>query len=95
MPYSCFEDVQVIYISNTPFPGSKVGLLLWWVVLTIYYCFESLVLLIVPKKYRSKDVRGNVVLVTGGGSGIGRLMCLKFAAKGALVVTWDVSETSE
>lgn len=52
-------------------------------------------LLCVPKKYRSKDIRGNVALVTGGGSGIGRLMCLKLAAKGALVVTWDVSEKGE
>ncbi|XP_050718232.1 short-chain dehydrogenase/reductase family 16C member 6-like [Eriocheir sinensis] len=72
---------------------SKVAMGLWWVVLTFYYCLESLVMLVVPSKYRRKDVRGSVVLVTGGGSGIGRLMCLKFAARGALVVTWDVSET--
>jgi len=38
-----------------------------------------------------KDVRGDIILVTGGGSGIGRLMCLKFAKLGATVVTWDIN----
>ncbi|XP_045127036.1 short-chain dehydrogenase/reductase family 16C member 6-like isoform X1 [Portunus trituberculatus] len=71
---------------------NQVVLVLWWLVLTAYYTLEAMVMMVVPKKYRAKDVRGSVVLVTGGGSGIGRLMCLKLAAKGAVVVTWDVSE---
>ncbi|XP_050718227.1 epidermal retinol dehydrogenase 2-like isoform X6 [Eriocheir sinensis] len=69
-----------------------VGRLLLWVVVTIYYILEATVLWFVPRKYKFKDIRGNVALVTGGGSGIGRLMCLRLAAEGAIVVTWDVSE---
>ncbi|KAL6050481.1 Epidermal retinol dehydrogenase 2 [Balamuthia mandrillaris] len=39
-----------------------------------------------------KDLAGKVVLVTGGGSGIGRLLCKHFAGEGAIVVIWDIQE---
>jgi all-trans-retinol dehydrogenase (NAD+) len=39
-----------------------------------------------------KSVRGDVVLITGGAMGIGRLLALKFAALGATVVIWDLHE---
>jgi short-subunit dehydrogenase len=37
------------------------------------------------------DYAGRTVLVTGGASGIGRLLALRFAAEGASVVLWDVN----
>ncbi|TYZ67275.1 hypothetical protein PybrP1_013008 [[Pythium] brassicae (nom. inval.)] len=39
-----------------------------------------------------KSVRGNVVLITGGAMGIGRLLALRFAALGAFVVLWDLND---
>ena len=39
-----------------------------------------------------KNISGQVFLVTGGGSEIGRLMCLRFARLGATVVTWDINK---
>ena len=39
------------------------------------------------------DVAGKVVLVTGGGSGIGKAMCKAFSAQGArAVVVADLNE---
>ncbi|XP_071958073.1 epidermal retinol dehydrogenase 2-like [Antedon mediterranea] len=50
------------------------------------------VLFLIPKK--SKDVAGEIVLVTGSGSGIGRLMALEFAKRGATLVLLDINESS-
>ncbi|KFQ40111.1 Epidermal retinol dehydrogenase 2, partial [Mesitornis unicolor] len=58
--------------------------------LLLYYLLESLVFLIVPK--RKKNVSGEIVLITGAGSGIGRLLSLKFASLGATVVLWDINQ---
>jgi all-trans-retinol dehydrogenase (NAD+) len=38
-----------------------------------------------------KNVNGKVVLVTGGASGIGRLMAFDFARRGAVVAVWDLN----
>merc|ERR1719187_241006 len=64
-----------------------VGLLM-----AVYYALEKTVKLILPQALFEKDISGQIVLVTGGGSGIGRLMCLRFARLGATVVTWDIND---
>ncbi len=41
-----------------------------------------------------KDLRAKLVLVTGGGSGIGRIMTRLLLERGARVVIWDVSQVN-
>ncbi|NWR41596.1 RDHE2 dehydrogenase, partial [Regulus satrapa] len=60
------------------------------IVLLVYYLLESLVFLVVPG--RKKNVSGEIVLITGAGSGIGRLLAIKFASLGATVVLWDINQ---
>lgn len=38
------------------------------------------------------QIAGSIVLITGGGSGIGRRMALQFAARGARLVLWDIDK---
>ena len=61
-------------------------------VMAVYYALVKLVKLFLPQAMFEKDISGQVVLVTGGGSGIGRLMCLRFARLGATVVSWDINK---
>lgn len=42
--------------------------------------------------YRGTSLRGARILITGGASGIGRLMALEAARRGAEVVIWDLSD---
>lgn len=64
-------------------------------IVSLYYVLEALVVGIIPRTFMRKSVEGDVALVTGGGSGIGRLLCLKLAGRGAKVVTWDVNAAGE
>lgn len=39
-----------------------------------------------------KSVRGDVVLITGAGSGLGRLMSIQFAKRGATIIACDIND---
>jgi all-trans-retinol dehydrogenase (NAD+) len=41
-----------------------------------------------------KDISGELAVVTGGASGIGRLLCLGLAEKGAKVLAWDIDRAA-
>lgn len=60
-------------------------------VIATYYLIKAILLFFVPKCLRFKDVSQDIVLVTGGASGLGRLLALKFAKLGSTVVIWDLN----
>ncbi|XP_017567925.1 epidermal retinol dehydrogenase 2 [Pygocentrus nattereri] len=58
--------------------------------LSLWFSLEALWRTVVPA--RRKSVAGETVLLSGAGSGLGRLMALEFARLGARVVLWDINE---
>ncbi|XP_036452268.1 epidermal retinol dehydrogenase 2 [Colossoma macropomum] len=58
--------------------------------LSLWFSLEALWRALVPA--RRKSVAGETVLLSGAGSGLGRLMALEFARLGARLVLWDIDE---
>lgn len=58
----------------------------------LYLWFEAIILFFIPASWREKSIDGEVVLITGAGSGLGQLLAVRFAEKGARVVVWDINQ---
>merc|ERR1711973_943446 len=63
------------------------------VFLIFFYIIESIVLKFVPAQFLyKKEIRGQIVLITGAGGGIGRLLALGLAKLGGKIVCWNVAK---
>lgn len=71
----------------------RIGDVLGFLLLTVVAIVESIVRFLIPAKYKMKSIVGEIALVTGGGSGLGRLLALRLANLGAIVVVWDINKT--
>lgn len=81
-------DAKIPFVRAT---YEVVGFLL----LSLVVIIKSLIRQLTPLKYKMKDVAGEIVLITGGGGGLGRLMAMKLANLGAIVVVWDINAQGE
>lgn len=57
---------------------------------TLFYVLEGIFFFFVPR--HKKQIKGQIVLVTGSGSGIGKLLALRFAKLGGILVLVDINE---
>lgn len=73
----------------------SIGEVIVFLALSIYAILEGIVKSFIPSKYKMKSINGEIALVTGGGGGLGRLLSLRLANLGAIVVVWDINESGE
>lgn len=79
------------FIENLVALFKFIGNFLKGVTISFLYMIKAILLFFVPKCLRFKDVSKDIVLITGGASGLGRLMAIKFAKLGSRVVIWDLN----
>ncbi|RWS31753.1 Short-chain dehydrogenase/reductase family 16C member 6-like protein, partial [Leptotrombidium deliense] len=58
----------------------------------IYTWISCAIIALIPRTWRLKDVSNEIVLITGGASGFGRELALKFSELGSKIVIWDINE---
>ncbi|XP_015600662.1 short-chain dehydrogenase/reductase family 16C member 6 [Cephus cinctus] len=69
-----------------------VGDIIGFLLLSAVAIIQGIVRMFIPMKYKMKSIDGEIALVTGGGGGLGRLLSLRLANLGAIVVVWDINE---
>ncbi|KAL6254267.1 hypothetical protein P5V15_014882 [Pogonomyrmex californicus] len=70
----------------------SVGEVIGFLLLSIFAILKGMIKSFIPKKYKMKSIDGEIALVTGGGGGLGRLLSLRLADLGAIVIVWDINE---
>ncbi|XP_043511689.1 estradiol 17-beta-dehydrogenase 11-like [Frieseomelitta varia] len=63
-----------------------------FLILTVGFIIKNTIRALIPEKYKAKNIAGNIALVTGGGGVLGRLIALRLAKLGVIVVVWDVNK---
>lgn len=70
-----------------------IGNFIYGMIISVFYIIKAIILFFIPKCLRFKDVSNDIVLITGGASGIGRLLAIKFAKLGSKVIIWDLNQS--
>lgn len=71
----------------------SIGEVIGFIILSIIAILEGIIKSFIPKKYKMKSIDGEIALVTGGGGGLGRLLSLRLANLGAIVIVWDINKS--
>nr|XP_022916264.1 estradiol 17-beta-dehydrogenase 11-like [Onthophagus taurus]XP_022916265.1 estradiol 17-beta-dehydrogenase 11-like [Onthophagus taurus] len=64
-----------------------------FVMISVAHIIYAIIKMCIPNSYKpKKNIAGEIILITGGGSGLGRLLAIKLARLKAIVIVWDVNE---
>ena len=71
-----------------------IGQVVVTLILTVFYAIVCLVKQVVPYKYRCKSIKGETVLITGTGSGLGKSLAKKMAKLDTRMILVDIDTKS-
>lgn len=67
-----------------------------FLLLCVVHVVKAILQLALPGLFYSpKSYEGEVVLITGGGGGLGRLLAMRMARLKAKIVVWDINQKGE
>lgn len=66
-----------------------------FLILTVGFVIKNTIRALIPERYKAKNIAGDIALVTGAGGVLGRLIALRLAKLGAIIVVWDVNKAGE
>lgn len=91
-PEPPFTQNSIAYRKKEPKLLKSTADIIVFIFVTVFYILKAIYKFLLPRRYRQlKDLKGEIALVTGGGSGIGRLLALRLGKLGVKVVLWDVN----
>ncbi|GFY73223.1 hypothetical protein TNIN_400131 [Trichonephila inaurata madagascariensis] len=82
MKFGFWKEFDVFLAVMSAFPQAVLG----YIMLIINYLIPDRC-----QRKKTKDISGQIVLITGAGSGIGRLLAIEFSKLSAIVVLLDVN----
>ncbi|XP_050298763.1 estradiol 17-beta-dehydrogenase 11-like [Anthonomus grandis grandis] len=91
-PSDLNQNTKPTFLKNEPKLLKSTADIILFLLASAFYILKAIFKYCLPKKYITlKELNGEIALVTGGGSGLGRLIALRLGKLGVKVVLWDVN----